>query len=397
MKDSVRYYLSAEKKVKSSFPFCPGREAQHAMRFHKSIPAYQKTPLYSLSGLAEQLGVKGLYVKDEAPRFGLQAFKGLGGSYAMFRILCETFGMNPEQTALSDMIQEKNRTALSRLHFITCTDGNHGRGISWAAGLFGCQAHVYMPFGSQPVRAEAIRRAGPAEVVITDLNYDDTVAYASRLAAEKGWILIQDTSWEGYEKIPAWIMQGYLTLAAETADELSALGVQPTHLFLQAGVGAMAGAVLAYMADYYKEKKPVALIVEPEEADCLFRSAQAEDGKIRSVPGSPVTIMAGLNCGTPCSLAWPIIRDYAEGYLACSDSVAAQGMRAYAERLSGDARIISGESGAATLGALLSVIKETELSDFRKQLKLDRNSVILLINTEGATDPENYQRIVNKK
>ncbi|MBQ7145247.1 MAG: diaminopropionate ammonia-lyase [Lachnospiraceae bacterium] len=392
---TVRYWISS---LRGNGAKPAGRltRAEAVRRFHESVPGYEKSPLVGLPGLAEQLGLKGIYVKDESERFGLQAFKGLGGSYAMFRILCDRFGLDPEAASLEDFRQPERQEALSRIHFVTCTDGNHGRGVAWAAGLFGCRAHVYMPYGTQPVRAENIRRAGPAEVSITDLSYDDTVAYAGEQAAKEGWILIQDTAWEGYEEIPGWIVEGYLTLAAEAAEELEALSLQPTHLFLQAGVGAMAGSVLSYMADYYGEKKPVTLIVEPVVADCHFRSAQAGDGQARSVEGAPVTIMAGLNCGTPCSLTWPVIRDYAEGYLSCDDPVAAAGMRAYAAGLEGDPKIISGESGAAPLGALLALMQEEALDEVRKAFKLGPEAVVLLINTEGATDPENYRKIVGR-
>ena len=369
-------------------------KARAVRSFHEGIPAYERTPLLSLPGLAEALGVKGIYVKDESPRFGLQAFKGLGGSYAMFRILCEELGLDPEKTSLEDLQRPDRKEAISRLCFVTCTDGNHGRGISWAAGLFGCQAYVYMPAGSRPVRAEAIRRAGSAKVSITELNYDETVAYASAMAEEKGWILIQDTAWEGYEKIPGWIVEGYLTMAAEAAEDLESLGVRPTHLLLQAGVGAMAGSVLSYMAEYYREKKPVTILVEPDTVDCHLRSCREGDGQIHSVEGSPETIMAGLNCGTPCRITWPVIRDLAEGFLAIPDEAAAAGMRAYAAGLGNDPKIESGESGAATLGALLSLMQEKELEEARRSLGLGADSQILLINTEGATDPENYRKIV---
>ena len=370
-------------------------EAKKARSFHEKIAGYEKTPLVSLAGLAESLHVKGIYVKDESRRFCLNSFKGLGGSYAMFRILCERLSLEPVRASFLDLIEGDFRDTLEKIEFVTCTDGNHGKGVAWAAGLFGCRAHVFMPFGSQEVRAEAIRKAGPAEVEITGLSYDDTVRHAKAMSEKNGWILIQDTAWEGYEKIPAWIIQGYLTLAAEAADDLDAKGILPTHVFLQAGVGAMAGGILGFLAERYRKSKSTAVIVEPCVADCIYRSAKAGDGKTRSVEGASVTIMAGLNCGTPCELTWPVLRDYADFYISIPDSVAADGMRSYAAGLNGDRKIVSGGSGAATLGALMRIMTDGQLSETRSAMGLNADSIVFLINTEGDTDPANYDEIVS--
>ena len=385
--------LAAEPREKSGIPEAfRAPAAQQARRFHRQIEGYEKTPLVSLPGLARSLGVKDILIKDESKRFGLNAFKGLGGSYAMFRILCRELGLDPERARLADLKTEPAQAKLQTLVFVTATDGNHGRGVSWAGGLFGCPVHVYMPAGSAEVRAEAIRRVGPAEVTITEWNYDRTVQYAMEQSEKNGWYLIQDTAWAGYEEIPAWIIQGYLTMAAEITDELTAREITPTHLFLQAGVGAMAGGVLGYFADLYGEKKPTTVIVEPTEANCVYLSARMGDGKAHSVPGDPVTIMAGLNCGTPCSITWPVLRDYADFYLSCPDYVAAHGMRTYAAGAEGDEAIVSGESGAAPLGALCLLQEE----ETRARLGFDHSSVILLLSTEGDTDPENYADILQK-
>ena len=361
-------------------------------RFHKQIQGYEKTPLVSLTHLAEKWGVKGIYVKDESKRFSLNAFKGLGGSYAMFRTICETLDIDPESVSLKDLTEGVYQNRISELAFATCTDGNHGRGVSWAAGIFGCKAHVYMPYGSREVRAEAIRKAGPAEVEITDLNYDDTVLYAREMSEKNGWIMIQDTAWDGYEKIPAWIVQGYLTMAAEAAEDLDALQTVPTHIFLQAGVGAMAGGVLAYFVNRYNDHKPVVTIVEPDVADCVYQSVKA--GEMRSVEGTPVTIMAGLNCGTPCKITWPVLRDYAGFCISGPDEMAEEGMRTLAAGLGGDTGIISGESGAAAFGAAGKIITDALFAEVKQAMGIDQNAVLLFINTEGDTDPENYRRIV---
>ncbi len=371
-------------------------EAAAPRHFHEKLAAYEKTPLLSFPALAKKLVVKGVYTKDESGRFSLNAFKGLGGSYAMFRILCEKFSLDPETASPEDLTQGDNGEKVRQMDFVTCTDGNHGRGVAWAAGLFGCRAHVYMPRGTCRARVEAIRQIGSAEVVVTDKSYDDTVLYAKAMSEKHGWTLIQDTSWEGYEKIPTWIIQGYLTLASEMTEQLEKKSVRPTHVFLQAGVGSMAGGVLGYLADYYGEDKPAAVIVEPVGADCVYLSAKAGDGNIRSALGIADTMMAGLNCGTPCHVTWPILRDFADYYVSMKDEAAASGMRAYAAGLDGDPKVVSGESGASTLGAALRILTDDDLSDAKNEMKLNSDSVVLLINTEGATDPENYRRIVKE-
>ncbi len=382
---------------RSTLPEAFGKKAAEAARaFHRQIPGYQVTPLVGLKGLADRLGVKGIYVKDESKRFSLNAFKGLGGSYAMFRILCQHLGLDPEVTTLKELLDERYREEIHQVVFVTATDGNHGRGVSWAGGLFGCQVHVYMPAGSVEVRAEAIRRVGPAQVTITDRNYDETVAYAMEQSQEHGWYLIQDTSWDGYEKIPSWIIQGYLTMASEALEQMEEAGETPTHVFLQAGVGAMAGGVLGYMVHCFDRRKPVVAVVEPAAANCIFLSVLEGDGKAHSVEGDPVTIMAGLNCGTPCRITWPVLRDYAEYFLSCPDYVAAHGMRLYARPENGDEAVVSGESGAASMGALALVLEQKELETVKESIGLKEDSVILLINTEGDTDPEGYRNVVEE-
>ena len=246
------------------------KAAETALRFHKSLPEYRETPLISLSHLSGELGVGGIYVKDESCRFGLNAFKGLGGAYAMFRILCRRLGLDPEKADFGTFQETEIRERVSQITFATATDGNHGKGVSWAAKLFGCSARVFMPKGSSPARAQAIRKAGPAEVEITDENYDGAVEMARKKSEEQGWILIQDTSWKGYEEIPLRIIQGYLTMASEAAGQLKSEKKAPTHVFLQAGVGAMAGGVMAYLAEEYRESPPVFCVVEPEL--CVFVS-----------------------------------------------------------------------------------------------------------------------------
>ena len=374
-----------------------GLEATRPVRhLHRSLKEYRPTPLVSLNALAQKSGVKGIYVKDESRRFGLNAFKGLGGIYALTRVVCEKFGLDISTICFDDLKEPELNKKISQMVFVTTTDGNHGKGVAWAAGQLGCQAHVYMPKGSAENRAQAIRDVGRAEVTITDLSYDDAVRYARRMSEEKGWYLVQDTAWEGYEKVPAWIVQGYTTMVYEAMEQLRDYGEKaPTHVFLQAGVGAMAGGVTGFLMNCCDER-PLVTIVEPEEVACIYESARQGDGKPHPAVGSGITIMAGLNCGEPCTITWPILRDFASWYLTCPDGVAAEGMRRLAAPLTEDERVISGESGAATFGALLMLLEREEYSAQRASMGLDKNSVILLFNTEGDTDPDGYTRIVSQ-
>lgn len=372
------------------------REATASVRhFHESLPEYEKTPLVELKSLAKQGGIASICVKDESKRFGLNAFKGLGGTYALCRVVCEELRLAPEKVTLEELRLSENLERIRKMIFVTTTDGNHGKGVSWAAGLLGCKSYVYMPRGSVEARAQAIRDAGTAEVTITELAYGDAVRYAAKMAEDNGWYLVQDTAWEGYEEVSAWIVQGYTTMLYEALDQMKKSGCErPTHVFLQAGVGAMAGGVLGALQYAYGEDLPVVSIVEPDEVACIFESAQHDDGVEHKATGSEVTIMAGLNCGEPCRITWPILRDFAKHYFACPDWVAARGMRVLAAPMAGDAPVVSGESGAVTAGLLSLLLEREDLRPFRDKLKLDENSVVLLINTEGDTDPQGYRDVV---
>ena len=276
------------------------------------------------------------------------------------------------------------------LTFITATDGNHGRGVAWAASRLGHRAFVYMPRGTARERLENILKLG-AHAEITDLSYDDTVRFAAKTAEENGYILIQDTSWDGYEDIPALIMQGYTTMGLETVSQLE--GDIPTHIFLQAGVGSMAGAMTAFFRDAFGQK-PKIIIVEPSGADCIFRTAEANDGALHFCGENMQTIMAGLCCGEPCTLAWDILHAGADFVLSCPDRISANGMRILGNPLSGDTRIISGESGAVCVGALYSLMTDSGYEGLRRTLGLCEGSRVLCISTEGDTDRQNYRDVV---
>ena len=366
--------------------------AKKARAFHASFPEYTVTPLAKLDNLAKTLGVANIYVKDESYRFGLNAFKVLGGSYTIGNYLAQKLGKDISELPFNVLSSEEVRKQIGEVTFVTATDGNHGRGIAWTANRLGQKSVVYMPKGSALERLNNIKELG-ADASITDLNYDDAVRLANSNAEKYGWVMVQDTSWEGYEDIPGWIMEGYTTMAAEAVEQLG--GVKPTHIFLQAGVGAMSGGITGFFADMYgDEDRPIITIVEPNKADCIYRSAEANDGKPHFVKGDMNTIMAGLACGEPCTIGWNVLRDHADNFVSMPDFVAAEGMRVLGNPLPGDDRVISGESGAATLGFVAEVMRNESLDWLRKQLKLDESSRILCFSTEGDTDKENYRRIV---
>ena len=369
--------------------------SNHVRAFHSSISNYEITPLVSLHNLAKKLNIKGIYVKDESYRFNLNAFKSLGGIYAIFKIVCQKLNLDDDKTTFEDLQKPHIKEKLKDMVFITATDGNHGKGVAFAAAKLGCKSIVLMPKGSVEIRAEAIRQVGAYEVTITDLSYDDAVRKAAIMAKENNWYLVQDTAWDGYEDIPNYITQGYTTMANETYDQLQQYGIEkPTHLFLQAGVGSMAGGVLGYFANKYNGNPPITTIVEPKNVACIYKSALTNDGRPHGVTGDLHTIMAGLNCGEPNTATWPILRDFASFYAACPDYVTARGMRLMATPLGNDKKIISGESGAVGLGLLSLLMERDELSHIRKAMNLNSDSVVLIFNTEGNTDPIGYNEVI---
>lgn len=371
------------------------KEMKEVYDFHKSLPGYKATPLVELDDLAKYYGVQKLWLKDESKRFGLNAFKVLGGSYAIGKYLSQKLGRDMSKLPFNVLISDEVKKQLGDVTFVTATDGNHGRGVAWVANKLRQKSVVYMPKGSAKMRFDAIAREG-ADVSITDLNYDDAVRLANKGAEEHGWIMVQDTAWDGYEEIPLWIMQGYSTIINEIVEQLEAAKEEkPTHVFLQAGVGSFAGAVQGYLAHLYGDDRPITIICEPHGANCIYKSMEANDGKPHNVTGDLTTIMAGLACGEPNTISWKILRDNADFSVSCDDSIAARGMRVLSSPLGNDQRVISGESGAVGLG-LFTVLseKKEEYAELMKALKIDENSRILCISTEGDTDVEGYKNVV---
>ncbi|MCI8893577.1 MAG: diaminopropionate ammonia-lyase [Lachnospiraceae bacterium] len=396
---------TAEQSIKWTLNHIPGtddrqtahmsqEEMKKASSFHKSFPQYSVTPLTRLQGLADYLGLDRVYVKDESYRFGLNAFKVLGGSYAIARYISQQLGRDVSEVPYSVLTSEKLREEFGQATFFTATDGNHGRGVAWAANRLGQKCVVHMPKGTTQTRKDHIAREN-ATVTIEELNYDECVRLAAKEAAEtEHGIMIQDTAWEGYEEIPTWIMQGYGTMALEADQQLQDDGSRPTHIFVQAGVGSLAGAVIGYFSNRFKENPPIMVVIEAGAADCLYRSAVKADGSRVDVTGDMLTIMAGLACGEANTVSWDILRNHASAFVSCPDWVSANGTRIYGCPLPGDPAVISGESGSVPMGLLHTVMTNPQYRELKEALKLDSHSQVLLVSSEGDTDPNRYREIV---
>ena len=370
-----------------------GMQAANKVRaFHKTFPEYSVTPLCELKSLAENLGLKNLYVKDESYRFGLNAFKVLGGSFAIGSIIARKLGCDISELSCEKLLSAPVKQKLGEITFVTATDGNHGRGVAWTANRLGQKSVVFMPRGTAKERLDNILALG-SDASITDMLYDDAVRHSKECADKYGWVVVQDTAWDGYREIPQNIMQGYTTMALEAYEQLGS--VKPTHIFLQAGVGSMAGAVCAFFTDACgDENRPVITVFEPNGANCNYVTALHNDGSLYATDGDMNSIMAGLCCGEVCPLAWDVLKDHADFFVTAPDYVAENGMRMLGKPLGNDVKVVSGESGAATAGYVAEIMKNPELAGIKAKLGLDENSVVLCFSTEGDTDKENYKRIL---
>jgi diaminopropionate ammonia-lyase len=355
-----------------------------------SWPGYAATPLHQLGGLAQTLGLAALAYKDERGRFGLGSFKALGGAYAVANVL------RGKVMASRGLASVTSRQLLSgefadtvRSATVTCaTDGNHGRSVAWGARLFGCRCVIFVHEHVSQGRRDAIAKYG-AEVREVQGNYDDAVRHAAATAEAEGWTVVSDTSYPGYRDIPLDVMHGYGVMAAEIERQMAE---PPTHVIVQAGVGALAAAVCASFWLHWGERRPRYVTVEPVHADCVCRSIEA--GRPVVVGGSLDTVMAGLACGEVSELAWEILRGGVDVAVAIGDEYALQSMRRLASPAGGDPPIVAGETGGAGLGVLLAALEDDHL---RQALALDADSRVLLIGSEGDTDPAIYREVVGRK
>lgn len=353
-------------------------------------PGYAATPLRSLPALARSLGLDSLHYKDEGGRFGLKSFKALGGAYAVYRVLARAIAREAGQQEVpaEDILSGRWRELVQGITVTCATDGNHGRSVAWGARLFGCRCVIYIHATVSEGRREAIARYG-AEVVRVPGNYDDSVRHADAQARAHGWTVVSDTTYEGYREIPIDVMHGYGVMSREIIEQVG--GEPPTHVLVQAGVGALAASVAAAFWIEWGPQRPKLVVIEPTQADCYLRSAQA--GRPVAVTGALDTVMAGLACGEVSPAAWEIVSAAAHSYVAVDDRYALDAVRAFATPLAGDPAIVSGETGATGLAALLAARDQPAL---RELLQIDAGSRVLLLGSEGNTDDEIYQRITGR-
>lgn len=347
---------------------------------------YNPTPLHSMQALATRIGVDKVLYKDEGPRFGLASFKALGGAYAALRVLQREIAQRSgEDVSLADIRNGKFRDACAQITLVSATDGNHGRSLAWGCQKFGAPCRIYIHAEVSEGRAQIMRDFG-AEVIRITGDYDASVALAKTEAETNGWFVVSDTSWDGYTEPPRDVMAGYGVLTREVC---RALDRAPTHVFLQGGVGGMAAGIIAALVQHWGEHSPRVVIVEPELAACLYESAR--QGTATTVAIAQETIMAGLSCGEPSPLAWEILAQEAADYVTIPDTLIPPTVRMLARPLPGDPMIEAGESAVAGLSALIAARTDPALS---KALGLDTTSRVLLIGSEGITDPEIYAQIM---
>jgi diaminopropionate ammonia-lyase len=344
------------------------------------------TPLHALPALASELGVGTIHIKDEDFRLGLGSFKALGGSYAVIRLMLEEAGRQLGRPIDVAELHTPEVHAVAAAMTVACaTDGNHGRSVAQGAQLVGARAAIFVHSGVSDERVAAVARFG-AQMIRVEGTYDDSVAEAARVAAEKGWIVVPDTSWPGYERIPGLVMQGYTAMVREA---LRQLPEPPTHVFVQAGVGGVAAAVAGHLALALGDQRPTFIVVDPARAACLFESARAGH-PVKIEHGEP-TVMAMLECYEPSLVAWRVLSRTADAFMTVFEEDAVAVMNRLARPAGDDPAIVAGESGGAGLAGL---IRATAAPEIWAALHLNEASRVFVINTEGATDPERYAELV---
>jgi diaminopropionate ammonia-lyase len=369
---TIRYFLNPTARSTPQTGLFEPVEYQQVLEFFRSEPRLQPTPLHRLPHLAAALGIGELLVKDESSRLGVNSFKIVGVSYAMARLLMEgTF---------------KKHSAVA-----CATDGNHGRAVARLARMFGLEAHIFVHHGTVSARTKAISDEG-AHVVLVDGNYDDSVREATEKAELNGWLIVSDTSWPGYEVIPRNIMAGYTKILDEASAQWGHCA--PDIVLVQAGVGGLLCAVASWFCYRYGKLRPYVISCEPKEAACALESACA--GEPVTIPGRLGTIMAGLSAGRLSSIAYPVIAGTVDAFVAIEDEWSERAMRCLARPQGDDLSVVAGESGACGLAALLAILEDKKLAPVKHSSSLSSASRVMIINTEGATDPVNYTRIVGQ-
>lgn len=386
------YEINRHRQTEPEWPESICRELREcaASSVHRSLDESAPTPLVSLPALAERHGVGELLVKDESRRFGLNAFKALGSTYAVYHVIKKHLEASSLACPPAEEFYRELKLPQGIFTFCTATDGNHGRGVAWVARQLKQRAVIYMPNETVPARIENIRKEG-AEVVVVDGTYDDAVRQSRLDAEQHEWQIISDTGWPGYEQIPRWVQAGYQTMFEEIhADTCNSVDV----VIVQTGVGALAAAAAWYYNCAYPKPRPRLVSVEPLTADCVMQSIQSKNGEPLTIEGDPVSIMAGLNCGTPSPIAWPFVKQGFDLFMTITDEAGREAMRTLFRPTSDDQQITSGESGAAGLAALTTLINDPTFDAAREFLHLDSSARVLVINTEGDTDPVGFKAVV---
>jgi diaminopropionate ammonia-lyase len=352
-------------------------------------PGYQPTPLHRLSHLAARLGVQSIDYKDESQRFALKSFKALGGAYAVFRLIQKAVARQypGEQATVADILSGRFKETVAALTVTCATDGNHGRSVAWGAQTFGCRCVIYVHQTVSQGRADAIAAFG-AEVIRVSGNYDDSVRHAEQQAKAHGWTVVSDTTYAGYREIPIDVMHGYGVMAREVVAQQP---MAPTHVIVQAGVGAFAAAVCATFWLAWGAQRPRFILVEPQNAACFYESGLV--GHPVAIAGELDTVMAGLACGEVSLVAWDILRFGVQAYVTLADDFALQAMSLLAEPSAPDPAIVAGETGSVGLGLLLAAEQSPEMT---RLLGLNAQSRVLLLGSEGDTDPVIYQSVVGR-
>ena len=355
-------------------------------------PGYEVTALHNLTGLARKLNLSSLHYKDESTRFTLKSFKALGGAYAVFRLIQQAIAtsrggtlVTPDQVIRGD---RGIRDIVSQITVTCATDGNHGRSVAWGAQTFGCRCVIYVHASVSEGRAQAIADFG-AEVVRLPGNYDESVRHAASQAQQHGWTVVSDTTYEGYRDIPIDVMHGYGVMSREIVRQLN--DEPPTHVIVQAGVGAFAASVCAVFWLQWGAARPRFIVVEPERAACLFESGRT--GQLTAIEGELDTVMAGLACGEVSPVAWEILANGINDFATLADHHALEAMRVFAQPEGTDPVIVSGETGTTGLGLLMAA---HESPTVWQALGLTQNARVLILGSEGDTDPDIYKEVVGK-
>ncbi|RWA66088.1 diaminopropionate ammonia-lyase [Mesorhizobium sp.] len=360
-----------------------GERAEHYLAARDN---HAETPLYDLPALADDLGIAALHLKDEGQRLGLGSFKALGGAYAVLRLVLEEAGKRfGREVDICEINDPKLRAIAAQMTFCCATDGNHGRSVAQGAGLVGARSVIYVHGGVSVERVAAIARFG-AEIVQVEGGYDHAVREVARVGAERGWKIVSNTSWLGYERIPGLVMQGYTVIVREA---LRRMADPPTHVFLQAGVGGFAAAIAGHMAIMLGERRPKTVVVEPRRSACVYASAEA--GRPVTIEQHQSTVMAMLECAEPSLIAWRVLARVGDAFMTVDEEDAVAVMNRLARPAGDDPAIISGESGGAGLAGLIRAAGD---KDMRAALGLDAGSRVLIVNSEGATDPGRYAELV---